>query len=345
MTRIAFAVLLTMTLSGVSACGGARARVRLDAERVARAHELSAQTRAADLWERAEKARRDAENAPEESDARADYTSEARLWLEAAIAEAARVKLAEERLAVEREVEAAEAEVSALERERAEVAQELDRRAAADIARTEAQRVLERARLAPPKRPKLSEAELKSAGAALIARAALIESALRAQAVDVTKLKRAIAEARQALEKNPELGIDKADLAHREALLALGVLRARAPAQADGEAKALAEAIALTGAQTARTERGLAARIQGAFAERSLKDDARKKLAQLCAVSRAHPHGPVRAVVFAPSRPVGNARVHQVTDELKRAGCQGERYGADFAGLAGDDLELTFLAY
>ena len=85
-------------------CGAAGPRLEVwTRERVELAQQLEAPSYAPDLWSAAQAAAERARGAA--GDAAADARSEARLWLEAAIVEAERVKLAQQRLAVEREIE------------------------------------------------------------------------------------------------------------------------------------------------------------------------------------------------------------------------------------------------
>jgi hypothetical protein len=331
---------LAIALWVSAGCAGPQQqRVALDAERLARAQAVHARERAPELYARVEQARRDAEASADGDPARADHATEARLWLEAAITEAQRAQLADERLGVEREVEQAEQQLTGLELARAELAREVERRTAAELARSEAQKALDRASLTPRLRPKLAKDEVRAAAEALLARATLIRAALPADAA----LDAALASARAALAGDPDAALDKADAALARAQLALGAERARSPGPSEAESSSLAEAMLGAGARPTRGDRGLSALLPAAFAAQALKPEARGRLARLCKLAAAHPHGPVRAAVGGGQAAAGRARA--VGAELVRAGCEGGRFGVDVTPAATDDVELSWLAY
>lgn len=339
-------VLLSLLASG---CVSARrARFALDAARLGRARELGVEQRAPDLYARAMQARDEASKLPEESPARGDYASEARLWLEASIAEAERLTLSEKRLLVERELLSAEQALVQAERERAEATRAVEVLLAAEIAREEAQKALERAQQAPRLRPKLTRAEVVAASEALLARATLVHAALPSLGGDQAKLAALgseLAQARTALLKDPDAALDRAHALLDRTLAMLATLRARAGAASEAEAASLAEALREAGLRVTRGDRGLSAILEGAFAERTLKSGARPRLARICELTRAHPHGAVRAAVGSANNAVASARRNEVHAELARGGCEAARVGVDVVALGSDDLEITWLAY
>jgi hypothetical protein len=341
-----WALVLGLLASGCSS--GRRSRFALDAARLTRARELAAEQRAPELFAHAEAARSAADKAPEGSPARSDYASEARLWLEAAIAESARVELSEKRLASERELVAAETELTRVERERSEVTREVEAKLAANIASEEAQRALERASLATKLRPKLSPAEVSEAAEALLARAALVQAALSTLALDAAKQAALSAEreaARALLAKDPDAALDKARAALDHTLVLLGALRKKEAKPSAAEAGALAEALHEAGLSVTRGDRGLAGVLPAAFVERTLKPAARAGLVRVCALAKAFPHGGVRAAVSSKSSALARVRKNEVQSELRRAGCDPGRVGVDAVSMSGDDVEISWLAY
>ena len=341
----ALTLALLVLLAG--SCGSARrSRFALDAARLTRARELGAAQRAPDLFARAEEARRAAEHAPEGSPARSDYASEARLWLEAAIAEAARLELSEKRLVSERALLQAEQELTRAERERAEATRQVEAKLAA---REEARKALERASLAPKLRPKLSRAEVSKACEALLARATLVRAALGTFSLDAAKLAPLDAELAQVqatLARDPDAALDRAQAALQHTLALLGSLRGMSAGPTPAEAQALSEALRDAGLTITRGDRGLAGVLPGAFAERTLKPAARAVVARVCAIARTFPHGAVRVAVAAKNASLSGARSHELQAELGRAGCDPARVAVDaVTASADDDLEFAWLAY
>jgi hypothetical protein len=339
---------LSLSLLAVGCVSAREARFALDAARLERARELSVEERAPDLYARALKARDQAGKLPEESPARGDYASEARLWLEASIAEAERLSLSEKRLVAERELLAAEQALVQAERARAEATRAVEVQLAAEIAREEAKKALERANQATRLRPKLSRAEVMAASDALLARATLVHAALPALGVDAAKhtaLGSELGEARAAVAKDPDAALDRAHALLDRTLALLATLRAKSGAASEAEAASLAEALREAGLRVTRGDRGLAAVLEGAFAERLLKPATRPRLARICELSRAHPHGAVRAAVGSANAAVASARSRELAAELSRAGCDAARVGVDVAALGSDDVEITWLAY
>ena len=344
----ALTLALLVLLAG--SCGSARrSRFALDAARLTRARELGAAQRAPDLFARAEEARRAAEHAPEGSPARSDYASEARLWLEAAIAEAARLELSEKRLVSERALLQAEQELTRAERERAEATRQVEAKLAAELAREEARKALERASLAPKLRPKLSRAEVSKACEALLARATLVRAALGTFSLDAAKLAPLDAELAQVqatLARDPDAALDRAQAALQHTLALLGSLRGKSAGPTPAEAQALSEALRDAGLTITRGDRGLAGVLPGAFAERTLKPAARAVVARVCAIARTFPHGAVRVAVAAKNASLSGARSHELQAELGRAGCDPARVAVDaVTASADDDLEFAWLAY
>ena len=261
--RLAICLLL-----GAGACSllHQRAVVELSEERLAQARALGAETRAPVAFQRFGAARHNAERARPDSAERSDYTSEARLWLEVALAQAERTRLSEQRLALEQESARLDTELLTLEQARLEQEARRELSAAAEIARLEAERALARATAAPAQRVRLAPKELEQAARSLLTRAELIDLALPAapDSAARSELRQLIDEARTLLPRTPERALALADRALFRALELLGALRAGAPEPSPESKASLLEALTLMGAKVSRTELGLSASLGGA---------------------------------------------------------------------------------
>ncbi len=336
------------------ACGARvpRTRSALDAARLKKAALLHAKERAPELWRELEQARAAAAGAKDDAELRADQDAIARLWLEAAIAECERADLAAQRLVIEREIEGLYAAALRDQKRSTQLTDEAARKAAAAIARNEAMLALERAATIPSRRPKLDKQAESSAARALIGRAQLvIESAraLGAQASALTEASALVDRASAALPAHSDQALDAADRALSQALIALGPMRASHGAVSQGDKQALVDDLQVLGARLTRGDQGLVAQIddvQGVGGSSSAT--APRRLARLCAVALAHPHGPVRFVVAAENPQTGARQAAALTQALSSAGCTGERFGVESRALgqaSGRTLELLFLAY
>lgn len=331
-------------------CSGCALRARhsrsnVDATRVARAEELQAKRRAPLAYERYEAARRAAERSARDGAEHGDRATEARLWLEVALAEAERQALSEQRLEEERALVGLDAELVRLTRERAARAAENELAAAQALARGEAERALARAAQRPETRVRLPREEVKRAAEALTTRAELIALTLvelGKQSPALGRLQKKLGEARALLAKEPDAALTRADEALFDALSLLAVLRAGQPAPSLEEKDALVEELALAGLRVGRGDGGLSGLLEQPFAQSALKADAARVLARLCALAKAHPHGAVQLTVRgAHAQP----RLVAARERLRAEGCGGERFVFTAQEGSSDLLEATFLAY
>jgi hypothetical protein len=326
-------IIASLTVLGACALLHERAVVRFSEERLAHARALRAEQRAPAAYQRFESARKRAESAAADSAAQSDYVSEARLWLEVAVAQAETVALSEQRLVLEREN--AKLDANFLAERAAESAREdaRDLAAAAEIARQEAERALARAALAPAQRIKLSAEDVKRAALALLRRTELIVLALppelEASGSELTQL---VQEARGALPKAPDQALTLADRALFRGLSVLGALR-RGQSEASPESKAsLLEALGLLGGTTTRSERGLGVSFGAAEAQNA------RLLERLCSLIAAYPVGPVQ-LLFP-----GRVAPHEAWRKAAQPSCDETRVslGADPASKV---LSVVFVAY
>ncbi|MCB9613586.1 MAG: hypothetical protein H6721_28165 [Sandaracinus sp.] len=273
-------VLLTLVLSAC-ASPGRRATVDLvpffEAEGVA-----EARRDAPDLVAAADLAREDAERAAEEGDGKAadDHATRARLWLDAALVEAERIRLDRERRAILEEAEAAAAEADALEAERVAIAARARHEAAAEVARVQmqaafaaAERLEERGRR--HRGPDVDRTR-RDAAIALEARTQLLVAAARA--LGATDEELAPLEATPTPPTDPAARLAAADARHREASAVLGRRRATLPVGPEAVAS-LVEAAREHGLEPVMTPEGLV--LPGA-SDHVLVD-----------LATAFPHGPV----------------------------------------------------
>lgn len=339
-----------LLMSTIAAGCGLRARSTrsaIDTTRVQRAEELRANERAPVAYERFSAAKRAAERSPDESVARGDYASEARLWLEVALAEAERQELSDQRLAEERTLAELDAEVVRLSRAQAALARDNELAAAQAQARAEAERALARAAQRPEVRVKLPREEVRRAAEALTARAELIALTLRAlgkESPALERLQRKLAETRALAAKEPEASLARADESLFDALGLLTALRDAHATPDDEEKAALAEALALAGTRVVRVDRGLAGLLAHAFARQQLTPEAARIVERLCALAKAHPSGPVQLSVQGRG-PLSEARLRAVRERLRAEGCSGDRFVFTAQEGASDELEASFLSY
>ncbi len=349
------ALLLLSLLLG--ACGGVDAQaLALKKARLARAEHQDAQSRAPHLFGRFEEAQQKAIEHASEVAARRDYESEARLWLEAAITEAERLRLTEARLELEREIAGLEAQALEDDRARGELAERATQAAAREVVRRQSELALSRAALASKQRIKLGRAEVEEAARALIGRAALVQLALvswGAPAAQRAPLEAKLARARAALASAPDEALAFADDTLFASLGLLASLRAGEQAGSESERAALMEGLTQSGARVTRNDRGLAVLLSKPFAGARLQPGPARLLSRLCALSRGYPRGPIQLAVTASPAGLAEARAQALRAQLPRLGCAGARFGVEVAALAraaaasapDDQIELTWLAY
>ncbi|MEZ4339394.1 MAG: hypothetical protein R3B82_22455 [Sandaracinaceae bacterium] len=332
------------------------------------AESASAREHAPDLVARVESALDEAdaaERAGQEA-AAADHATQARLLLEAALAEAARLDDETERANIEaqiatlltqarRDEEAREALDRALARDAAATAAREEALAALALAESDEARPLRRRRLS------LEEAaDLRRAAAALRARARLAIAGAEALGVDAAALAPAVEALGQSegATGDPVAALAHADTAQREALRALGAARAASEGPGPAAAAELAEAARAEGFDVVSLPEGTAVEVGGLFAGAAptLARSASARVARLAALVAAHPHGPIQ--VQAQVAQVGHAadalagrRAEALRRALVDAGADAERLSAQpiDGALRGDEpverVRLLFLAY
>lgn len=344
---------LALALSLLLGCGGAASEAAgLRQLRLARASHEDVVKNAPDLFQRFEAAQQQVIAAKPESPERRDHESEARLWLEAAIAESERVNLAASRLAIEQETAQLEALALEHDRVRENLAAQAELEAARQIVRHEEELALSRAALAPQHRIKLGQAEVEQAAQAVIARATLVQLALASYELSqaqLAPLEAKLSRARAALSKSPDEALNLADQSLYASLALLGSMRGSEGVASEVERASLAEALTQSGASFSRNNRGLAVVLEKPFVGVRLQPGAQRLLSHLCSLTQGHPRGPVQLSLSSTPLSLADSRVGALREQLARFGCEGPRYqvaridGA--AAVSSDQLELTWLAY
>ena len=305
----------------------------------------------------------DAAEAAGDLDAAQDHATRARLLLEAAQAEAARVVDVEARREIEEELANLLERTRRDERARAAIGAELTRLASARAAREEVLRALGEAAEDEGRRPRrgrvsLEEtADLRRGAAALRGRARLVLGAARSLGAS----EEAIAPAVDALQRSEQASHDPlealgaADDAHRAALRALGAARAAADGPGPDGAAALAEAARAEGFEVITLPEGTAVVSEAVFRGASTRPDA-ALTQRLAAIATAHPHGPIQIQAWVRQRGAAGERLSQRRAEalrgaLEHAGVPAERLsvGEVDAALVPDEpvdaARLVFAAY
>jgi len=292
--------ILTWLLAMVFACGGVGARGGRSA--VPEAAELDAETRilAPDLAARVDRARADA-RAADDDGARCDHEQRAELWEVAALSEAKRIRLAREREAILRDVEAIETQRAADEERRAEIARDVQREQAVRVARNEAARVFAEATEDEGRRrggDAARTAVRREATQALLERASAIvaaAAALGAPESSVEAATRAIDGARRANDGSAA-SVVSAQRAWSLAQTSLGEARKRKGAPTVEERASLFEALANAGFVAEMLDEGVAIWLPSAFppGRRDVSKGEAAVLSALGAVLTAHPHGPIQ---------------------------------------------------
>ena len=340
---------LALALLLCSCAGRQTPHVVLAADRLARAEALHAQTLAPAAYEAFQAAKRRADASPIDSEERADRHTEARLWLETAIATAATEELSAQRLELEKQIHRLMSQALDYEAERAKLVREANRQKAAEVARLEAKAALERAAARPGERPKLSNEDVRRAAAALIIRAKLVHAAARSLQDDETAEGKTVAaqieRAQATAEKQPEQALALADSALFAAMALLGPLREAQEGPGPEERAALAEALDLSGAKPVRSDVGLSAELSHAFRGGRLDPQAKRIVGRLCSIARAHPHGPVQGVARGRSMDQARARAEAVGRALEQLDCPLPRLTVEPIAQTGPDWTMTWLAY
>lgn len=314
--------------------------------------------RVPELVARVERELEAAERARDEADHEAaqDYVTLARLSVEAAGHEAARLRIERARAEVERQVATELEAARRREDQLAELDRQLARLASVRLSRAEGLRALamaEREEERPPRRATLSLEETEDrrrAAAVLRARARL----LRAAAAALGSPEEALQPVDQALTKarDPAVALRKADRAHQLALIALGAGRSARSGPSDQEVAALLETASAVGFEVVALDPGLAIASGRVFAGRGsrLGPRGRARLRRLGALLQAHPYGPVLLATRGGAR-LAQRRAQAVRDALVAAGVAAERLQAAGRGEAAaaegddDDLLAILVAY
>ncbi len=314
----------------ISACGSRpgvtdELRARLDS-----AETEAARERAPDLVGDVESALDAAEDAElrGDYDAAADYATRARLLLDAAEAEAARVTDEDARRELEVRIANVLQQARRDEQARQTIGRELARAASVRAAREEEARALTQAeedesRGARRGRVSMDQAQdLRRAAAALRARAELTMAAARALGASEEALgpaTEALASSERA-RTDPLAALAAADRAHHEALTALGAVRRELSGPGPDAARELAEAAVADGFSAEALSEGTAVEAEGLFSGNGLARHAEARVLRLVSLIAAHPFGPVQVQAQVPSRGRGGDRMAQRRSEaLRRA--------------------------
>lgn len=330
------------------ACGGG-ATVTSDLRaRLASPEGRTAHERAPDLVAQVEEALDDAEGASS-PEAAADHATRARLLLDAAVTEAARIEDEEARQVIEARVGEVLARARRDEDARAAIGNELARTASIRAAREEAERALTQAATDETRRGRrgrvsLEEArDLRRAAETFRARARLTAAAATALGAPAEALA-AASEALTASDRarDPLEALASAERANREALRALGAARSQREGPGPDGASALAEAARAEGFEPIAVPTGLAIETEGLFSGSGIARAARPKIERLAALITAHPHGPVQVQAQAPpSGRTGERLAVQRAEALRRALIAA---GADEARLNAEGIPPSLAA-
>lgn len=354
-----------LALLSLGACGGRSAMSAELRDRLGSAESRAARDHAPDLIAQVEAALDDAEDAERQNDrdGAADHLTRARLLLDAAVTEAARIGDERERREIEERVASVLARARRDEEAREAIGVELARLASIRAAREETQRALaqaaaDEARPGRRTRVSLDEAQdLRRAAAALRARARLIAGAAQALGAPANALlatNAALTASDDA--RDPAIALDAADRASHEALRALGAARRQLEAPGPDGASALAEAARAEGFEVIALPEGIAVEVEGLFSGSGLARGASAQVARLASLIAAHPHGPVQVQAQGPaSGRQGERQAQQHAEALRRAlvaaGADAERLRAEGIppALAAEGPEhrarLLFVAY
>lgn len=336
-------------LLALSACGGGPTATAELRDRLASPDSHAARERAPDLVAQVEQALADADLAQQASDAAAaaDHVTRARLLLDAAMTEAARITDEEERSRIEARVAEILEQARRDEAARETISRELSRLAAIRTAREETELALERA--VPDERRRRvrvsldQAADLRRAAAAWRSRARLTLAAARA----LGATEEALAPAQAALTaseqaRDPMDALEAADRASYEASRALGAARRELSGPSSDEVNALAEAARSAGFEPLALPEGLAVEVEGLFAGNGLARDARPRVARLVSLIAAHPHGPVQVQAQGPAAGQSGERMAERRAEALRRALVAA--GADASRLSAQGIPPSLAA-
>lgn len=273
--RVALLLLLAAGCGGAPTAGMRLAFEEADVTRAARAPDLLA--RAREARERAEVAA-----AEGDEDAAADYATEARLWLRAALVEVDRLELEAARLQDEQEEETLAQRLAQTQAERRAREATLGRERAAAVAREQMERAFVAAEARETRRQDPHAMDPLAAARAFLDRARLLTAtarALRAPVESTTALLATLEAAPTTREGSQALR--EALVLHRQALTLLGEARADSP---------VTPAVIASLVESAQ-ERGLEVSLtpDGAFVPLNRSD-----VSKMADLIREFPHGPIR---------------------------------------------------
>ncbi len=363
-----------LALPCVLGCAGGASGRGVMAERFARAKASGARALAPRLFARASRARDEAARARArgEQTAASDYEMSAGLFLDAALAEAEQTRLERRRAAAERRAAKALERQAEHQRVRLSVEAEIARLEAARVARQEARRVFQQdgrhtgQTNGRKDRQQLAE-DRKRAADFLLKRARLMLAAavaMGARSQDIQGAERAIeqaeAEAAGTSARGISASVSRAERALAAAEQTLGAARAQYPGPNHDEIAALVSAAEERGLACERLDRGVVVTLADVFAAGTsrLSSQGKRKLQQLAALVRAHPHGPVRIRLGSAAGAHGssqarvgalrNARGRRVVAALSSGPRDANRFRfEDEAPAAGGEgsLDVAFVAY
>ncbi|MEM9195784.1 MAG: OmpA family protein, partial [Myxococcota bacterium] len=267
-----------------------------------------ARDRAPDLFAEAVETRRELDRATGRSDEQtiADLQTTTRLQLDLAITEAQRLGLEEERLTIERGLEAQETELRRLREARFELQDRAVRRAASETAETQARVAFEQAITDERRRYRNRSRERvalhRDAAAVLRRRALLLVAAARAIGATDASLQPVEALVTESeAQRDPHDSMRFADRAVRQAMGALGELRGQRETPSTDQRQALIDAATAVGFETEQRDSGLVVRAPGIFVGNAarISPEGQARIARLATLMDAHPQGPVQLRGFS----------------------------------------------
>jgi hypothetical protein len=352
-------------LALLSGCGARPAPTSILDDRFETPEAEDAQERAPDLYAAASRARIAAAHA-EDAGRRPvaeDHGTRARLLLDAAIAEAERLRLEEERLSVEARLRETEVAHGRAVTRREEILLAIQRLEASRVAAAEAALAFQTAAGNEEQRYRGQSVERaalhQEAAAVLSRRALLLMAAAQAQGAAPNALRPVTALLERAdAASAPARKLELTEEAVRAALTALGVARQAAPSPTSDARAALIEAADEAGFDVEQRDRGLTVRVPDVFRGSGAGPTGAgaERLERLAAIIAAHPHGAIHVVAHATTG-AGEARQRAASARAARAKAILIREGVPAARLADsgvfdavaedarESIEATFVAY
>ncbi|MGB3052828.1 MAG: hypothetical protein WBB42_17630 [Polyangiales bacterium] len=322
----------------IGACAGSQAARTSDALFVTPEADL-AREHAPDLYGQAQSAMAHASDAQRRKDEQAadDHRTESRLWLAAAIAEAARVQLDRRRAELQREEEHWGKQLARDQEASAVVARDISRHEAKAVALREAERLA-----ALTEAPTVSEATLDAVLTRVRLNLALAQ-ALGATDEQLLPLR----ERADFVTRNRPDAARIAEALLLESEILIGQTRADWPEPRPGASTALVETALVTGFAADRLGSAVLIGSERFFTSKGQVSSATVK--RFSGLLEAFPHGPVACQVAAPqlSSRVWARRVAQLVDRFERMGDPG-RVSTSMVvteSLGAGTVQCTFAAY